>query len=190
MSSTEQAPPTLEERLKIGQECLAAALAYAARGWSVLALCPANHLCLGKSHKSHMRTCKSPGKAPWYEWKRFMVAPASEDEIRRWWVEVPMANVGVVLGCVSGLVGIDIDNDDGEKKLQELSGGDLPATLEFTTGGGRRLLYAIPHDAELKSTHKSEGALSLLATGSLTVMPPSIHQSGRRYQWVGGHGHE
>ena len=101
---------------------LAAALGYAARGWSVLPLCPASHIGVGKKH----RGCGSPGKRPFFpdreagsgEWKEFQTDPATADQLRKWWASNPYLNVGVALGPVSGMVGIDVDDEDGEELLK------------------------------------------------------------------------
>ncbi len=178
---------TEEQRLaglEAGRECLEAALRYEQLGLSVTSCCPPDHYGVGKWH-----LCDNPGKRPWHKWKRLEKERAAERQIRDWWHEHPNANVGAALGPVSGLVGIDVDGDEGELELLEASGGHLPPTWEFTSGKGRRLLYAIPRDAVLRSTHFDKNAkrpLSLLAEGSQTVMPPSRHVCGRRYEWGPG----
>lgn len=171
---------------------LAAALAYAARGWSVLPLCPSNHLGVGKSH----RGCNSPGKRPFFpdrdtrsgEWKEFQSRRATEDELRKWWESNPFLNVGVALGPVSGLVGIDVDDDDGDDLLAELSGGDLPKTWEYKTGKGRRLLYGLPPGCEVVNhAFKRAGTeieiLRFMSRGGQVVLPPSVHPNGKVYEW-------
>jgi putative DNA primase/helicase len=94
--------------------------------------------------------------------------------------------VAVALGTVSGLVGIDVDGPEGEEILQDMSRGELPRTLAFATGRGRRLLYAIPEDVTLANrTFAGQGGeVKILGTGTLTVMPPSRHASGKRYRWL------
>src|SRR5262249_44235042 len=78
-------------------------------GWSMLALCPGDHLGVGQQHR---KSCSSPGKAPIglgsLDRLRFQ-AIASEEEIRSWWRAYPNANVGVLLGALSKLVRIDIE---------------------------------------------------------------------------------
>src|SRR5262249_38698188 len=116
------------------------------------------------------------------------------DELREAWRQNPQCNVGIALGPVSGLVRIDVEGDAGENRLQELSGGDLPPTLEFTSGrasGGRGLLYTIPADVTLRPTagkHGEHQEVRFQAKGAQTVLPPSRHASGRRYEWKPGHG--
>lgn len=172
-----------------GKECLAAALDYLALGWPALALCPPDHLGVGRNHG---RECESPGKRPWHYWTDFYDRLPTTDEVEQWWKDNIMSNVGVAMGPVSKLVGLDPDGPSGEAKLQEMSGGDLPKTLEFSTpGGGRRLLYAIPDGAIYRPTYLQLGKkeeLRFLGYGAQTVMPPSRHINLGRYVWRDGHG--
>jgi hypothetical protein len=178
-----------------GAECLEAALANLARGWSNLGVCPPDHAAVGKTHA---HGCDSPGKAPWGVWKAFQTRLPTEDELRQKWRDNPFLNVGLALGPVSGLVRLDIDGAAGERALREVSGGDVPETLEFNSGredgSGRGLLYAIPPGVTLKTTPKpgglevAGGELRLQGQGAQTVLPPSRHASGRRYRWREGHG--
>jgi hypothetical protein len=107
--------------------CLRAALRYLEEwAWCSIALCPPDHFGVGSAHR---RTCRSPGKRPlglWDHWQRRL--PTKADLLAQW-EQAPTANVGVVLGAVSGLMGIDVDGREGDALLQPLSGGDLPATL-------------------------------------------------------------
>jgi hypothetical protein len=176
------------EWLEAGRECLEAALHYAGLGWSALCLCPPDHVGVGKHH---VKVCDHPGKVPLCPWKVYQDQRADVKQLHRWWHGWPNANVGVALGLVSGLVGVDVDGRPGELELAEMSRGDVPATLEFTTHDGRRLLYGIPDGVALRTTHlnrQTKRPLSLLAKGSQTVMPPSRHKSGRRYAWAPGWG--
>jgi hypothetical protein len=191
-SSGDGAADHLRQRQADGRACHAAALAYRAHGWSSLALCPPDHVGVGKKHGEN---CTSHGKAPWGEWKEFQTRLPTEAELRRKWGDNPTLNVGVALGGVTRLIGLDVDGDAGEALLKRLSDGDVPPTLEFTSGKGRRLLYRVPADVELRPTPKpggleiEGGELRLLGTGSQTVMPPSRHKdSGRLYAWKPGHG--
>jgi putative DNA primase/helicase len=179
------------QRLADGAACLAAALDYRRRGWPVLPLCPPDHMGVGKSHG---KECEQPGKVPVVLWKEYQQAPPEEDDVRRWWQRNPTLNVGTALGPAAGLVRLDVDGPGGEALLAELSGGDLPPTLEFTSGrenAGRGLLYAIPTGVEFQTTYerpKTDEELRFQALGAQTVLPPSRHVSGSLYQWLPGHG--
>jgi hypothetical protein len=175
--------------LDAGARCLEAALDGSRRGWSMLIVCPPDHVGVGRTHG---RGCSSPGKSPWGAWKEFQTRRATEAELQKRWKDLPNANVGMALGPVSGLIAVDVDGATGEAMLAEVSGGDLPETLEFATGGGKRLLYAIPAGVKLRPTHRPGGqkheGFSLLGEGAQSVVPPSRHASGRVYAWRPGHG--
>ncbi len=182
------------QRLADGEACLAAALSYLSMGWSVLALCPPDHL-MGPSFKGHAKDCKSPGKAPWHRWGEFQDRLPTEKEVRSWWDKVPTSNVGVALGPTSGIIRIDIEGCKGEEELIARSGGVIPETLEFISGRddgtGRGLIYKVPSGVKLKTTTFKKGEKSELrfqARGAQTVLPPSRHVSGGLYRWSAGSG--
>jgi Bifunctional DNA primase/polymerase, N-terminal/AAA domain/Primase C terminal 1 (PriCT-1) len=164
--------------------CLQAALAYAELQWSVIPVCPPDHAGVTKTHLS---LCSSLGKTPLGSWKPAQAQRATPQQIEAHWKAHPTANVGVALGRVSGIVGIDIDGPAGEECFAEIIGDTPIDTCEFTTpGGGRRLLFALPPNVEVPITHQHSGkhsGLSLLGQGSQTVMPPSVHANGGRYKW-------
>src|SRR6516162_6790816 len=153
------------------------------RGWAALAVCPPDHRDVPPFHTT---TCQKPGKRPLGPWKAWQTRLPTLDELTAQWELVPATNVGIVLGPVSGLVGVDVDGEEGERILGELSGGDLPRTLTFTTGRGRRLLYAVDRDSDVPTRTLSGrgGEVKILAAGTLTVMPPSRHASCKTYRWL------
>jgi len=173
-----------EQALADGRACLEAALYYRARGWSVVALCPPDHAGVGKGH-AHQ--CKNKGKAPLVRWSDLQEHLASADDIRRWWQQWPNANVGIIMGRASGLVGVDIDNSTGLALFHRLAGGRLVPTLEFSTpGGGLRYLFEISGSDDLRIAYEAFGKhdeFRVLAEGSQTVAPPSRHELGGYYQW-------
>lgn len=166
--------------------CLLAGLRYEAMGYSVVPLCHPLHK--GWYPAWHYKACRNPGKQPVCPWKRLMRERLTPEQLVAYWKRNPHLNVGILLGSISGVVGIDVDGTEGEEALARLSAGDLPATLEFRTGGGgRRLLYACPRGTVMRtvSIATTGKPLTILGEGSLTVMPPSLHKSGRSYEWRG-----
>src|SRR5262249_54781391 len=105
-------------------------------------------------------------------------------EVEEQWAGQANANCGIVLET-SGLVALDVDDAAGEILLHELSQGDLPLTLSFTTGRGFRLLYRLPPPSVIKTRQfaGAKGKVSILSRGALTVMPPSWHAGGKQYKW-------
>lgn len=124
-----------------------------------------------------------------FKWSKYQKQIATQEEISRIWQSCPTGNVGIVMGEVSGLIGIDID---GELGLHALNGlADLykeiiPETLAFVTqSGGLRLLFQVDKGLHLPITvinYENHEELRFLSDGSQTVAPPSPG-----YKWLNGH---
>lgn len=178
---------THAEWLADGAACLEAAIAYLAAGWCPIPLCPPDHIGVPRGHG---KSCESPGKAPLVSgWSSFAQLP-TEAEVRQWWKQWPNANVGIVMGAISSMIGLDVDGEAGETAWTKVqAAGVFPAPLaSFKTGGGRRLLFEIPAGLLIAiGRQKLEGdhaELRLLGEGSQTVVPPSRHPAGGYYLWT------
>ena len=168
-----------------GSLCLGAALQYLSVGYSVIPLCPRDH---AGCDRKHIETCDTPGKRPLLPWKEYQSRRPDEQVVKALFKRNSHANVGIVMGPVSGLLGLDIDGKAGIELLTKLSGGHLATTLQFNTpGGGLRLLFNWPEglDVKIKSFKDDYGkeAIRILSLGSQTVAPPSMHACGKRYAW-------
>src|SRR5262245_39716921 len=136
--------------------CSEAAVDYCLRGWSVVPLCPADHAGCSAKHKAE---CDRPGKGCRVRWKGSQEKRASEESVRKWWADWPDSNVGVCLGPVSGLLGLDVDGIGGAALYEEWRGSfPVPLTLTFVTpNGGRRELYRHPvADVTIRSARDAE----------------------------------
>jgi len=120
--------------------------------------------------------------------------------IERWWEAEPDASIGVCTGP-SGLCAIDEDGGEAEvmfdnwweKPDVRLSGREggvgtvvnpLPATLTQRTGrpGGKHLVFKVPPGTMVKSGKFLPGVDVKCRSGYI-VVTPSLHVSGRRYEW-------
>ena len=167
------------------QPCLAAAIDYLKLGWSVIPLCTHDHAGVPGVHQ---KECTSPGKAPLWPWKQSQEKAMSESALRLLWSRCPMCNVGIVMGSVSNLLGFDVDGPEGMKFLAGLTADNpLPPTLQFDTpGGGLRYLFRWPKEYENRLRALSQVGspiVRILAEGSQTAAPPSIHWTGKPYTW-------
>lgn len=156
-------------------------------GLPIIPLCSHDH---NGASPQHIQRCKCPGKSPLIKgWQDHDTT--SLVDLQSWDRSFHNWNVGLPLGDASGYCGIDVDGDEGIKLLQEMSKGDLPATWEYSTGAGHRLLYQIPaglKTKKFKQTGQGEHQeCALLCTGQQTVLPPSIHYTGSKYEWIDGH---
>lgn len=156
-------------------------------GLPLIPLCSHDH---ENANAKHIARCKCPGKTPLIRgWQTRN--NTTEEHLEEWIQQFKTFNIGLPLGSASGYCGIDVDGDDGERYLIEMSGGNIPDTWEFVTGAGRRLLYTIPHGTKTKKFKQAtkEGGhqeCAILCDGQQTVMPPSIHYTGVPYEWSDG----
>jgi hypothetical protein len=166
---------------------LEAALFYLSRGWCPIPLCPPN--CPGNLSTRHKHPADRSGKVPLVPgWTTFKELP-SHAQVVSWWGRWPDANVGVICGRISGIIGVDVDGPEGIDELLRLTGGQIPETVRFTTpSGGRRLLFRYPPGESIATRHMGGKTrpLSILSDGSQTVMPPSVGHNGERYAWTDG----
>lgn len=108
-------------------------------------------------------------------------ATTDTNTISDWWARSPDANVAIA--CGEGLVVLDVDpRHGGDASLRELEHehGDI-ITLTARTGGGGMHLYL---RGDLPQRVGFRPGLDLKAAGGYVIAPPSMHESGRRYEWV------
>lgn len=133
--------------------------------------------------------CASPGKHPIGSLVPQGHQNASSDPqaIREWWAVYPDANIGIATGDASGIVVVDIDPDDGgERTLHNLEQrfGQLPETWCALTGGdGYHFLFKMPRLDIRNSAGTIGPGIDIRGNGGYIVAPPSLHESGKRYEW-------
>ena len=141
---------------------LKAALSYARQGWSVIPLEPR-------------------GKNPLVKWKSFQTERADENQIKKWWTDWPDANIGVVTGAISGMFVLDVDGEEGQKSIE---GRDLRATVTSRTGRGSHYYFKIPEGRKIENKVGILKGVDIRGEGGYVVVPPSIHSTGRTYEWT------
>lgn len=175
---------------------LAAALAYARRGWNVFPchwpVTPREvgdgviDCSCGKPKGKGDGRCGSRGKHP-RTFAGCKDATRSEMQIRWWWEQAPHANVGVACGADSNLFVLDVDpphGGDATLKALEERHGSLPATLRARTGSGGEHIF-FNHIPDLSNSIGALGSgLDTRTGGGYVVAAPSLHGSGRRYEWI------
>lgn len=144
------------------------ALAYRARGWSVVP--------------------QDPGaKQPCVKWKPFQERRPTGEELTDWFTRWPQAGLTVVLGPVSGLLVVDVDGAEAHETLLERLGGEpvAPRVRSGSDDPNRYHLFFrcpdVPTKAKATPWHPK---LEFRGQGGIVVIPPSLHKSGRRYAWV------
>lgn len=71
-------------------------------------------------------------------WKGYQQKQATREEIQKWWIKWPNANIAVVTGAVSGVVVIDVDDAAGEHAIKSYI---KESTLTATTRRGGKHYY-------------------------------------------------
>lgn len=162
---------------------LAAALAYAARGWRVFPCHSIVHRPGPEGMAAHCtcgRACESPGKHPRIK-GGLRSASSDPAQITAWWSKWPTANIAIATGPESDLTVTDLDGPQGAQELAQLlaSAVHVPSTLIAQTGSGAHLYYK--HSGERSS---ARGKVHIRGAGGYVIAPPSSHKSGRSYQWL------
>lgn len=114
----------------------------------------------------------------------FYAATTDPDLIRKWWTEEPDANIGAPCK-LNGWAALDIDPRNGGDRslaLLEQRVGLLPATtMQITGGDGAHIIYCSP-GFDLPA--QPFPGIDFKHNGYI-LLAPSLHSSGRRYQWPG-----
>jgi hypothetical protein len=151
-----------------GNELLQAALSYARGGIPVFPLQPR-----GKEPRTN---------------HGLKDATTEEPTIMTWWQSCPAANIGMPTGTSSGRVVLDVDPRHGGEesyvKLQQQYGDIPPTRTSRTGGGGLHLVFASKAPRIRNSAGKLGPGLDIRGEGGYIVAPPSVHASGKRYEWM------
>lgn len=160
------------------------ALKYASYGWNVF---PVHSIINGKCTCTNPN-CEDQGKHPVHG-GGFKIATTDSKIIRGWWNEPPFANIGIATGSISDLLVVDIDislKKDGfsSLKILEHEFGKLPHSLRVRTGsGGVHIYLQMPEHSVKCSVERLGKGLDVRADGGYVIAPPSVHISGKTYNW-------
>ncbi len=154
---------------------------YVRNGWKVV---PLHTVADGSCSCRLGPGCKSPGKHPRLP-NGVHGASSEPSQIAGWWHRWPNANVGIATGRESGVWVLDIDPRNGGDKTWEDLQGKLPRIFALTAstgGGGSHLFFRYPDDQGVSNGKLGDG-IDIKADGGFVVAAPSIHASGKTYEW-------
>jgi hypothetical protein len=159
------------ENMEESQSMLTAALAYARAGIPVFPV--------------------KPDKSP-YTANGFKDASTDEATTRQRWHKWPDAGIGVPTGEASGWLVSDIDpRHGGDASLSVLieQYEEWPATLEARTGGGgHHIIFAYPQGSNIRNSAGKLGeGIDVRGDGGYIIVAPSVHASGKAYEWLNEH---
>jgi hypothetical protein len=178
-------------------DLLRAAIRYAERGYHVF---PVHSVRAGGVCSCGAPQCGRVGKHPRTH-GGFKEATVDKDQITKWWLENPDANIGLV-PWPSGLIVLDIDpRNGGTESLADLEKkyGALPDTARvFTGGGGLHIYFTRPTGVDKVPSRVLRPGVELKAMSGYIIAPPSSHlsvylnagakEAGPGYQWDGALG--
>lgn len=151
-------------------------------------------LLLATEHKFRVLPVKPPawggssiGKVPLIkDWVR--LATTNGDQIEKWWAQWPDANIGIATGKESGIFVLDVDVATGglESAEQLFKQSAWPnAPIVRTGSGGLHFYFAYDGSFPLRNSVSELGpGLDIRCEGGYVVAPPSLHASGKRYEWI------
>lgn len=161
------------------------ALRYAAAGlrvhplWEVdphtqICACPKGAECPEKQRGKH------PRLSGWQE-----KASIDEAQVRQWWTRAPDAGIGIATGQASNLWVLDVDGPDAMAwyDAQVVEHGLTP-TLGVRTSRGAHLYWSWPADAVVRNAQGVRPNVDVRGEGGYVCAPPTMHRSGKRYEWV------
>ena len=139
---------------------------YVDSGWSVLPVRPEE---------------KRPYMTNWLQYTKTRAPKATVDN---WFTNLTGAGVGVVTGRISNMVVLDIEHDC-PYPIEDLLKRYPTQMIARSGGGGYHLFYQYPTNQSRVSNRVRifEGA-DLRADGGFIVLPPTMHPSGSRYEWI------
>ena len=148
-------------------------MTYCRQGWSVIPI-------------RYEGTVEDKKKPLLPVWEPYQKKAASETQIQAWWTQWPKANVGLVMGSVSGLVALDLDGPHAMELIQQAK-VHLPETATVQTSRGYHAIFRHPGYAisnRVKLLSGGDSGVDVRGDGGYVVAPPSFHGSGFQYRWV------
>lgn len=114
-------------------------------------------------------------------------ASTDPDQVRDWWTQEPYANIGIRTGDVVDL--LDLDTAEGLKTFAGLAARvGMPTHLGIARSGrdGVGLHYYVAPGGmrALAQGKTAPPGIDVKGRGGYAVVPPSMHASGRRYEWM------
>ncbi|MFD2030934.1 bifunctional DNA primase/polymerase [Ancylobacter dichloromethanicus] len=165
---------------------LAAALAYAARGWRVFPCDPRAEKPWSKRPLVAADKGEDGKAIEGTGWpKKATTDPAT---IREWWRRWPNALIGMAPGWAGAFV-VDLDPkgesvESVEARLAEALGHPLPSgPRTVTQSGGRHVWFARPEGAHFGNDTTGLKNIDIRCDAGYVILPPSQLANGNTYSW-------
>jgi len=118
-------------------------------------------------------------KKPLIQWKEFQNRKPTEKEVTEWFSNFNITGIGIVTGKISGLIVLDAE------KGADFTGLKIPTTPTVNTGGGGvHYYFKLPENFTVKNSVRFRPLMDIRGEGGFVVAPPSLHPSGKYYEWA------
>lgn len=124
---------------------------------------------------------KSPAMTTW---EQFITSPPDPQTVRRWFSALSGVGVGAVTGKTSGIVVLDVEATC-PTPIQDLLERFPTERIARTGSGGYHLYYHYPSGVtRVQNQVRIFDGADIRADGGFIVLPPTLHPSGIRYEWI------
>jgi len=148
---------------------------------------------------SHLPVEGGQWKRPVVDWLEFQHSLTPDSLFARWYGPAgehrARKNMGLITGAASGgLLVVDLDNYKNPLAdqwwiglLRVHSNSMSPDTwAQFTGGGGFQFLFRCPPGYSPPTFKAPSMGIDVRGQGGFIVCPPSMHSSGKAYEWIAG----
>lgn len=118
------------------------------------------------------------GKRAAKAWKLYMLGIATDAELEVLF-RIP-SNIAIVTGRISNLIFADLDSEEGKREWSMMA---PPTPLRFSTGRGEQWGYKHPGITISNRVRLKVAGIDIRGDGGYSVVPPSLHWSGKPYVW-------
>jgi hypothetical protein len=132
-----------------------------------------------KLHEKGYKVIPCNDKSSIVKWASIKERAQTEDEVKRYWLQNPNANIAVIID--KDFFVVDADS----KEAMELIQDTLPKTPAVNhTGKGAHYFYKVPEGLEIKNSANRETKVDVRGYGGYVIVPPSYHkEKDKHYQW-------
>ena len=163
------------------------AATYAGKGWQVVKLWGVAEPGVCTCWRG--QDCGTPGKHPQGDaWQTR--TSSNEDTIAGWFDGTQPINIGLLLGPRSGVVDVELDGPEAKAAWDALGLGEV-WTPTYVAGRGPHRLFRWDEGLPAVGVRKVMGIEVRIGNGAKafqSVLPPSTHHTGKKYEWVEGMG--
>jgi len=122
------------------------------------------------------------GKRPLVAWAEYAKRLPTVNELKSWFHIGERLNVGLVTGKISGLIVVDLDDDEAIKYWSEC--GAKTDLIAMTGGGGMHLFYRSPNVLVRNRVKALGKAIDVRAENAVAAIEPSISETGLPYRFA------